>query len=687
MPAKPAAKKSLGKSSKAPESAQPPPVAPATESTPAKPAVASGSTKPAWQRNRVFRFFSSVKLAVILLSVVILASIAGTLYESNFDAKVARAYVYEATWFNLWLVILGVNLACAAFSRMPWRRHHTGFLVTHLGIIVLLIGALIGRWFGIEGTMTLFKGQPPNNQLMIDQHVLRIEENGQQLRPLPVSIIGRQPTAAKPWVLGQTPAGWKIELVDYAPLLAADFEPQPVGPAAGGATGRPAVRVKLVSKRLKQTIDNWLLVDDAEHNTLDLGLASVQLRRGAAPAASVPTLASDAALADPHAATPAAIAKPAAPTADAVDEGIIAFALKAGEQVAQPSPNTQPSGVKVRLTANATARRVLIDWRGATWEFDAEADKGKDEDLSGSGLSIRIENYWPDFVLKDGQPGTASNEPKNPAIFVRVRGKLPAASSDDSPAATVVNAATPGGPENQALVYCDDAGALTFTLKSSASPDPIQGELKPGQPINTGWADWQLEAAQVMPSAVAQTTFRPLPPEADKGAGAASANHTEGVKVRLSRNGESVGEWAGIGWTVTIPTRGQVTQMSYGFRTEALPVGLQLTDFEVERNEGNDEPAAFKSTILLTDPHDGVTDTGSCSMNRPYNYPGNWLHTFSGQTFKVSQASWNPENLNQSSVQILRDPGWIFKWIGSLLICGGIFTLFYLRPAPKLKAQ
>jgi len=34
-------------------------------------------------------------------------------------------------------------------------------------------------------------------------------------------------------------------------------------------------------------------------------------------------------------------------------------------------------------------------------------------------------------------------------------------------------------------------------------------------------------------------------------------------------------------------------------------------------------------------------------------------------------------------VQILRDPGWSMKWIGSLLICLGIFMLFYLRPVPK----
>src|SRR6201997_894924 len=113
----------------------------------------SSSGRPSWQRGRVFRFFASLKLAVVLLAVLIIAAIAGTIYESTFDAKVARAYVYGAPWFNLWLVLLGANLACSALSRWPWRKHHLAFLVTHLGIITLLIGSLIGRIWGIEGTI------------------------------------------------------------------------------------------------------------------------------------------------------------------------------------------------------------------------------------------------------------------------------------------------------------------------------------------------------------------------------------------------------------------------------------------------------------------------------------------------------------------------------------------------------
>ncbi|MEP6937270.1 MAG: hypothetical protein ABI871_04295, partial [Chthoniobacterales bacterium] len=68
--------------------------------------------------------------------------------------------------------------------------------------------------------------------------------------------------------------------------------------------------------------------------------------------------------------------------------------------------------------------------------------------------------------------------------------------------------------------------------------------------------------------------------------------------------------------------------------------------------------------------------------------------TWTGLTYKMSQASWNPENLGQSTIQILRDPGWLLKWIGSLLVVTGIFMLFYLRgfrrpgkSAPSTKLQ
>src|SRR5213592_4105351 len=120
----------------------------------------------------------------------------------------------------------------------------------------------------------------------------------------------------------------------------------------------------------------------------------------------------------------------------------------------------------------------------------------------------------------------------------------------------------------------------------------------------------------------------------------------------------------------------------HGWKTVSLPVGLELLNFEVKRNEGSDSPAGFKSTLRIVTA-DGETATGSCWMNHPFSYPGTWWHTWTGLTYKISQASWNPENLGQSTVQILRDPGWLLKWIGSLLVVIGVFMMFYLQPYRK----
>src|SRR5436853_2150092 len=147
------------------------------------------SDQPAWQQNAIFELFASLKLAVVLLAVLIIGAIAGTLWESSFDAKVARAYVYGAPWFNAWLLLLAANLTVSALSRWPWKKHHVAFLVTHLGIITLLTGSLIGRIWGTEGTLTIFKGEPRTNRLLVDERQLRVHDVDGCVKGYPAEIL------------------------------------------------------------------------------------------------------------------------------------------------------------------------------------------------------------------------------------------------------------------------------------------------------------------------------------------------------------------------------------------------------------------------------------------------------------------------------------------------------------------
>ena len=152
----------------------------------------------------------------------------------------------------------------------------------------------------------------------------------------------------------------------------------------------------------------------------------------------------------------------------------------------------------------------------------------------------------------------------------------------------------------------------------------------------------------------------------------------DGVRIRIEQSGKNSEQWIPAGWQISVPAGGANLQVAYGWKQIPLPIGLELLEFEVQRNEGSDSPAGFKSTVRVTS-QEGQTATGQCWMNNPFSYPGEWWRTWTGLTFKMSQASWNPDNLGQSTIQILRDPGWLLKWIGSLLIVSGIFMLFYVK--------
>src|SRR5438552_16288282 len=204
-----------------------------------------------WQRGAIFRFFASLKLAVVLLAVLIIASIAGTIYESSFDAKVARTYVYGAPWFNLWLVLLGANLAVSALSRWPWRKHPVAFLITHLGIITLLTGSLIGRIWGIEGTITLFTGETPTNRLLVDEHQLRVHDSDGLVKGFGAEFLHHRPSARQPRNFGTLASGARLSVVDYADAIDGKLNPRSLPDG-----GVPAVHFALTTAMRGQRLDS-----------------------------------------------------------------------------------------------------------------------------------------------------------------------------------------------------------------------------------------------------------------------------------------------------------------------------------------------------------------------------------------------------------------------------------------------
>jgi hypothetical protein len=640
-------------------------------------ANSNSSEHPAWQRNPLFEFFASLKLAVVLLAVLIIAAIAGTLYESSFDAKVARAYIYGAPWFNIWLVLLGANLACSAFSRWPWRKHHLAFLITHLGIITLLIGSLIGRIWGIEGTMTLFKGEPPANRLLVDEHQLRVHDVDGIVKGFPAEFLHHPPMPQHPRDLGPLASGARLQIVDYAPAVEGKLNPKPL--SDGGVS---ALHFTIATAMMNQHLDTWLLADDPQHGSFSMGLANIELKRSTAEG-----LGRDGSPSRPPSESEA---NPKDQVTD-LEESIFAFSKAPDEQIGRVRKGGS-TGAKVRLLApkDGNKGQVVISSGDKEASFDVAESLGRDIAMAGTPFTLKIDNYWSDFRIENGKPNSISDQPNNPVVLVTIRGKgVPASETTPNPHGNTEVPATGGAPAmpapgegapNHLTLFMADDGAITYELVSRKN-GRSSGEIELNRPLPTGWADWQLVVDNTMPHAQQRMDFTPVKSE-QTSTSSAAADLPDGVRVRMQQNGKTLEQWVPAGWQIAVPTAPNQTMIAYGWRVIGLPIGLQLLDFEVKRNEGSDSPAGFKSTLGIVTA-DGENATGACWMNHPFSYPDTWWRTWTGLTYKISQASWNPENLGQSTVQILRDPGWLLKWVGSLLVVIGVFMMFYLQPYRK----
>jgi cytochrome c biogenesis protein len=67
--------------------------------------------------------------------------------------------IFQSWWFNSLLALMALSLGLVLIKRKPFRMTQAGFLFSHLGVILILIGGLVGRIFGTEGFIELHEGK------------------------------------------------------------------------------------------------------------------------------------------------------------------------------------------------------------------------------------------------------------------------------------------------------------------------------------------------------------------------------------------------------------------------------------------------------------------------------------------------------------------------------------------------
>jgi hypothetical protein len=122
---------------------------------------------------QIIQFIASVKLTSICLLALILLVIWGTLYQVDHglyqaQQKIFHSWIILAGGFfplpgtTLVMFILFVNLLFAIYLRIGLRLKNIGNLITHLGLVLLLVGTFVIRNFSLEANVIIGEGNTVN---------------------------------------------------------------------------------------------------------------------------------------------------------------------------------------------------------------------------------------------------------------------------------------------------------------------------------------------------------------------------------------------------------------------------------------------------------------------------------------------------------------------------------------------
>ena len=513
----------------------------------------------------LFKFLASVKLAIILLVFLVIVFAASTFVESFYGTEAAQIAVYRTWWFSLFLGVLAFNLITSVVNRFPLQKKHTGFAITHLGIILILIGSLISKTFGIEGELMLEEGVTGHQMTIFMKPMIQIMslESNQiwtfpvQARALPWS--GRQELKSKP----RTP--FRLHLLHYYQKALAEEK------VLMAKTGSPALH--MMFKGAAASFGQWFFLNDPRRNRIDLGPASIQFSYDAITPRKKGNLS---------------------------EWGVIHFYFADGKHlrvlldqlsVGQSLPiKGTPFHVKVeQILKDAVVEEAYLVEGSGEWQNPALM------------LSLKTDTFSEQHV-----------------VFARFPGFRTLQSAGLSKARVQINYEVPGvvsdvGENELRFTYNPD-GFPTYEIKKA---NKIQGSnVVLGEWVETDWMDFKFSVDQYLNHATIEQIVTPLSPESSR------QDALPLIQIEL-QDGQAIKKrWLTYGQLNEITLGGSHYHIAYNLQAFPLGFQLQLNDFIVETDPGTNRPASFRSNVTLKDVARGIDREQVISMNHPLKHRG-----------------------------------------------------------------
>lgn len=634
----------------------------------------------------VYRFLASLKLAVLSLSTLAATLALATFIESWYGTGAVQQFVYRSKGFAILLAFLATNILCAALIRYPWTKRQTGFVITHTGLLIVLLGSFISVNISDEGQVGMLEGSAPVSHVVrLDHPVVRVREpdphgTGAQEYVYPFFGGSFAWSADRRETLTGPRDPFRIEVLRYLPASSA---PLPVREPDPSGEGPPMLKASLMLKtpsmpRARNVLDQgeggdggWLVVRNPGigRATESLGPATIAFQFASGP--NVARIVDDF------------LHPPANPLTDS--QARIHYKDKAGKDRVYEWAVTDDDGGK----------SVLLPESDLTVSFDkkvmapvpAEMDPHWVEGEGGvvpavlfkvkKGDGPEVPHYgwaaWPMVPSFINSGGFADGQE-----LVRIGYFTP-------PSLAAKGATLQGrfgvieimGTSDKTLYY------RAFGRDEKDGKHGLRGigPLTPGRsmPFNgKGPMTLSFRADQLVPSGRTRTVCEPVTlSKADLN------NGIPACEVRMT-----VGNHAETFWMRRTPDLGPHFQdvrfpggtyrLAYDFDRKDLGFDLKLTDFDVGMDPGTATPSSFTSQVLLTDPEKGIADRPiTVSMNEPMVHRG-WTF-YQSNYIPMTDESGRRTGQFMSVFQARYDPAWQVIYLGCLLVVSGTFVQFYMR--------
>jgi len=128
---------------------------------------------------KLLDFLFSMQMMGTLIAIFAISIGAATFIENDFGTQAAKAIVYNATWFEVLLFLITVNLVANINRYKLYKKEKWSMGLFHIAFIIILIGSGITRYVGYEGSMHIREGKTSSQITSMDSYVdIIAEENG-----------------------------------------------------------------------------------------------------------------------------------------------------------------------------------------------------------------------------------------------------------------------------------------------------------------------------------------------------------------------------------------------------------------------------------------------------------------------------------------------------------------------------